>query len=190
MAQKEFEERKLMKKILILSISFFIALFCAFAVGTDTVTFGIVWRHNVGATTTISILDYSGENPLENDTKDMEEIDTRQNVCMIRYSTTAGGTHTLAYRATSLQTANQSSSVGYKLYFTFEEQLGVIEVGDDLGTNYPAEANSVYTTFNVPYGSSESQIFDVFVTAELTHIEDMQLEIQYSSTVTIERISI
>ena len=185
----ELGEKQSMKKITALSIFFLMALSCLFA-GTDTVTFGIVWRHNVNANTTISILDYSGESPLADDTKEMEDTDVRQNVCMIRYASNAGGTHTLSYRATSLQTQNQDSSVGYKLYFTFEEQLGVIEVGDDIGTTYPAEANSVYTTFNVPYGSTESHVFEVFVTAELTHIEDIRLETAYSSTVTIERISI
>ena len=186
----ESEERKLMKKILTLSISFFMALFCAFAVGTDTVTFDIVWRHNVKENTTISIRDYSGQSQLANDTKNLEGITTRQNVCMILYSSNAGGTHTLSYRATSLQTANHSSSVGYKLYFTYDNQVAVLEVGDDIGTTYPSEANSVYNTFDIPYGSSTSQTFEILVNAELPHAEDMLLETQYSSTVTVERISV
>ena len=79
------------------------ALFCTFADGTDSVSFDIVWRHNVNATTTISILDFAGESPLPDDTKNLEGVDTRQNVCMIHYSTNAGGIHTLAYRATSVR---------------------------------------------------------------------------------------
>ena len=186
----ESEERKLMKKILILSISFFMALFCAFAAGTDTVTFDIVWRHNVNSVTTISILDYSGESPLQDDTKNLDEVGTRQNVCLIKYSSNAGGIHTLTYRATALQTANHDSAVGYKLYFTYEDQIAVLEVGDDIGTTYPAEANSVYNTFEVPFGSSDSVVFDVFVNAELNSIEDFHLETKYTSTVTIERVSV
>ena len=179
-----------MKKTLVLSILFFMALFCTFADGTDSVSFDIVWRHNVNATTTISILDFAGESPLPDDTKNLEGVDTRQNVCMIHYSTNAGGIHTLAYRATSLQTAAKDSSVGYRLYFSYEDQLAVLEVGDDVGTTYPAEANSVYNTFEVPYGSASSVIFDVLVNAVLNNIDDFNPEIQYTSTVTIERISV
>lgn len=178
-----------MKKIMtIVLFSIIMASSCLFAV-TDTFKFNMVWRHIVGASTTITLMDYEAVGVLPDSKKDLEPVDTEQNVARIRYTTNEGGIHTLAFKATTLKTDDDSSHVGFKLFFDYEGRISVLSVGDELNTYYPEEVNSVTTVFNVPFGSASDTVADIFVRAILTELDEMQSSVAYKSTVTIERIT-
>ena len=178
-----------MKKIMtIVLFSIIMASSCLFA-ATETFKFNMVWRHIVGGTTTMSIMDYDATGVLPDSEKELTPVDTEQNVARIRYTTNEGGIHTLAFKATALKTDDNSSHVGFRLFFDYEGRIAVLNVGDELNTYYPEEVNSVTTVFNVPYGSASSTVADVFVRALLTEIDEMQSSVAYKSTVMIERIT-
>ena len=177
------------KKITLLSIFFLvIALPCLFA-SSETFGFDILWRHFVSASTTVQILEYDASGSLPDNEKNLESDSSVQNVALLRYTSNEGGIHTLSYKATTLKTDDNSSHVGYQLFFDYEGRVVSILVGDDLGTTYPEEYHSAKTTKKIPFGSASSIVSDIFIRAILTDYDAMRASSTYRSTVTIERIT-
>ena len=134
-------------------------------------------------------LEYDASAELTDNEKILNSESSEQNVALLRYTTNEGGIHTLSFKATTLKTDDNSSHVGYQLFFDYEGRVVSIVVGDDLGTTYPEEYHSAKTSFNVPFGSAESMVADIFIRCILTDYEAMRADATYRSTVTIERIS-
>ena len=179
-----------MKKIMtIVLFSIIVALPCLFAV-TDELGFFIRWNHIVSGTETLSVLNYAGDAAWENTTKEIDSIEERQNVAMLRLTTNIGGLNTFTFRATALQTQDRSSAVTYTLYINREGMVSNLQIGNDPGSTYPLPGMpTVATSFTVPNGISTPRSYDILLSAELTGLDQMKPGDQYSSVITIERVA-
>ncbi len=178
-----------MKKVFALLLISFVAASCLFAAPvSDTIGFFIRWRHVVAGSETMEVLEYDGENELENNTKIIEIKGGQQNVAMFRLTTNISGLYTLVYHATALQTQDGTAAVGYKLYFDHEGMVANISVGDDPGTTYPLSGMpTASTSFTVPTGIASPAVKDILIKAELQEYTEMRAG-TYGSTVIIERV--
>lgn len=179
-----------MKKIMtIVLFSIIMASSCLFAV-TDELGFYIRWKHLVSGTEVLSILNYAGDAPLENNTKDVDSIEERQNLAMVRLTTNIGGFNTFSFRATALQTQDRSSAVTYTLYIDRDGMVSSLQIGNDPGSTYPLPGMpTVATSFTVPNGISTPRSYDILLSAELTGLDQMKPGDLYSSVITIERVA-
>ena len=178
-----------MKKAITIILLFAMALPCLFAVTTDELGFYIRWKHLVNGTETLSIMEYDGESVLESNTKDVDSIESRQGVAMLRFTTNIGGLYTFKFKATALQTQDNSSAVTYTLYCDYEGMVTNLQVGNDPGSTYPLPGMpTIVSSFNVPNGISTPRSYDILLSAELTGLDQMKAGALYSSTITIERI--
>ena len=188
----ELGEKQSMKKITALSIFFLILLpLCA-----NSFRFSFVWEQTITATSSLEIMVYDTENdtPLLNDTKNLERVDSIQNVAKIKYISTAGGIHTFSYKATPLTSLDDTGvAYGYNLFFNYAEegqvtQETVIEVGDDPSPSaiYPRGVIDATITMDFGRGGINTAHY-IYVRAELDSLEGMKANANYSSTIIIER---
>ncbi len=164
------------------------------SLSADSFRFSFFWSKTIDATSSIEILVYDTDNdtPLANKTKNLQKITTIQEVAKIKYISTAGGIHTLSYKATPFTSPNdEGTAYPYNLFFHFVEegqstQEAIIEVGDDSSKTYPNGILEASTTINLGRGGNTDPHY-VYIRAELTDIENFKSDANYASTVIIER---
>lgn len=180
-----------MKKITLMTL-FFFSLLSLYA---NSFRFSFVWEQTVESSSSIEIMTYDTENDiiLPNNTKNLDRIASVQDVAKIKYISTAGGIHTFSYKASPLTSPDDVTAYPYNLFFNYAEegqttQEAVIEMGADPNPSsyYPNGVIDATITMDFGRGGISTPHY-IFVRAELTDIESMKANANYSSTVIIER---
>lgn len=176
-----------MKKLLTILFVFVLMISYAFA-SSENLQFSVHWIINNVKTITMQVLPYSGSGSLPQDEhnnylKTLEPLinSTPYNVCLIKYTTNIKGTHKLEFSATPMESELTSEEHPYSLYITYGSGFPVI-----LDVDPEEVENSKAITFSV-IGSGETTA-NIYLDAVLTDLDEM-LEGDYSSTVTIMRVS-
>lgn len=176
-----------MKKLLTILFVFVLMISYAFA-SSENLQFNVHWVINNVKTINMQVLPYSGSGSLPQDEhnnylKTLEPLinSTPYNVCLIKYTTNIKGTHKLEFSATPMESEFTLEEHPYSLYITYGSGFPVILDVDPVEVD-----NSKAITFSV-IGSGETTA-NIYLDAVLTDLDEMLIG-EYSSTVTIERIS-
>ena len=176
-----------MKKVLIVLMLFAITL-SYISASSENLQFNVHWVINNVKTISMQVLPYSGSGSLPQDEhnnylKTLEPLlnTTPYNVCLIRYITNIKGTHKIEFSATPMESTLTLEEHPYSLYITYGSGFPVILDVDPVEVD-----NSKAITFSV-IGSGETTA-NIYLDAVLTDLDEMLIG-EYSSTVTLERIS-
>ncbi len=177
-----------MKKQLFILIVFSSILASLYA---DSFRFSIVWDKVIESQTAITVVDYSDDTTIS--TKALNQVSTKQNVARIKYTSNEGGIHTLSYKATPLMSNDDDTAYAFNLFFNYTESgiedTAVIEVGNDSSKTYPNGVIEAKTEMNMGQGGQDG--IDnpryIYIQVQVTSLESMQTNVQYTSTITIER---
>ncbi len=170
-------------------------MICMSSLYAESYRFSIVWEKVIASQTTMSIVNYDDDTALT--TKQLQQVSSTQNVARIQYKSNEGGTHKLVFKATPLASDSDSTAYKYNLFFNYTESgvtnQTILEVGNVKGTTYPTgiREGTAYTEMNFGQGGDDGLTNPryIYIQAEATQLNSMKTGVQYSSTITIERVT-
>ena len=175
----------MLKKAIILII----AILCMASLYAASYRFSIVWNKTIESTTTMSILEYpaSSNVALENKTKALEIVNTKQGIAKVQYISNEGGIHTLSFTATPLKNDSDPNGYAFHLFFNYTDPVTSvaesevqIEVGSDKSLTYPNGSIEASMSLNLGTGGSLTPRY-IFIEAQLLDqtIDAMQTDVTY-----------
>ena len=183
--------KQMVKKAMVLII----AILCAASLYAATsVRFSIVWDNTVESITQLSIIGYGDENETAIQSQALQIVNTEQPVAKIKYASNLGGTHTLSYYATTLTNNSDPKGHAYYLFFEYTENNTTnrqdIQVGTEKNVDYPNGTVSAETRINMGQGGTLTPRY-IIIKAQLPDrtIDELQVDVTYTSTVTVVRTS-
>ena len=188
--------KQLVKKAMFLII----AILCAASLYANSYRFSIVWNKTIESSTEMHILEYPANNnaELQNKTKALEIVSTKQGIAKVQYISNEGGIHKLSFTATPLKNNSDPNGYAFHLFFNYTDPLTSVaesEVQIEVGTNknleYPNGSIEASMSLNLGTGGSLTPRY-IFIEAQLLDqtIDAMQTDVTYSSTIKIERTTI
>lgn len=182
----------MVKKAIILII----AMLCmASLYAATSVRFSIVWDNTVESITQLSIIRYDDENETAIQSQALQIVNTEQPVAKIKYASNLGGIHTLSYYATTLTNNSDPKGHAYYLFFEYTENNTTnrqdIQVGPDKTATYPDGTTvTAKTSMDMGQGGSLTPRY-ITIKAQLPNqtIDDLLVDVTYTSTVTVVRTS-
>ncbi len=158
----------------------------------DSFRFSIVWDNVIASETSFCVVKYEDDTQLQ--TKALYQTTETQNVARIKYTTNDGGNHTLVYKATPLQ--NDSDPNGYQFSIFFKSSNtnptpnATINVGNNKQRTYPHGTleNSAKTVLAMGNSGVVTTQY-ITIQVQVTDLNLMRQDTQYSSTITIERVT-
>ncbi len=167
----------------------FLSIFVA-SLYADSFRFSIVWEYTKESLIELSVVECANDEPLS--TKALQQTTATQDVARIKYHTDEAGIHTLAYKATPLQNDDDPNGYRFSIFFKYPASnpsaTATINVGNNKAITYPTGslANTAYT--NLSMGESdEGDTQYVAIQVQITDLNIMRQDTQYSSTIYIER---